>query len=468
MSWRSRWWWAVALVASAAEAGYILSLRDSAAFFGGFYYPAMCPGWDAFMEATVPLSVLHSWMPPVWYGGLPAVVVAFLAHWISIRVRRPRIGRVVSRVLAALLLVAFSTAPLALALDIGINRSCLGLWGGPEGAMLFVQGDLAPMLAALCMLAAVRTPRHRIRRLLTSRPFRRGTVILAALGLLALLPAADLMNGPIAPLDHCPTGDGTRVLTGERAYLCQARGSGAFANVSDRDLLAYGQAACRAYTGRLEDAYAIAPICPPAATRVQANIDAEEAEFRAEETRNQKVCDSSRHRPRITPVRVTRDRAFTDYGVLESFEYAEGVAENPWDDGVLDKAQKNGLVATGPGHVIILSHSDYDICLTLETYRRRPPLELKGWDHVVEVGYDSLTGHIELMDPISGLTDVPNLAFRGKGHYRIRVHYRSPGWKAWTPQHLLVMVYPGTGRPVAEYCGAGAGRGVTSARRGCR
>ncbi|MEV4297039.1 hypothetical protein [Microbispora rosea] len=46
---------------------------------------------------------------------------------------------------------------------------------------------------------------------------------------------------------------------------------------------------------------------------------------------------------------------------------------------------------------------------------------------------------------------MPNLAFRGKGHYRIRVHYRSPDWEAWTPQHLLVMVYPGTGKPVAEY-----------------
>ncbi len=438
-------------MASAAEAGYLLSMRNFSVFFGGFHYPAMCPGWDAYMEASLPLSVLHTWTPLVWYGGLPAVVVAFLARVISTRLRRPRIGRVVSRVLAALLLIAFSTAPLALAVDIGVDRSCLGVWGGPEGVVLFVQGGIAPMLAALCMLAAVRTPRHRVRRLITSRPFRRGTVILAALGLLALLPAADLRNGPIGPLDHCPTGDGTRVLTGERAFLCQSRQGGAFAGVSDRDLLAYGQAACRAYTGRLEDAYAIAPICPPAATRVQASIDADEAEFQAEETRNQKVCDSSRHRPRITPVRVTLDRTFTDYGVLESFEYAGDTAEGPWEDGLLDKAQKNGLVAAGPGHVIILSHSDYDICLTLETYRRRPPLELKGWDHVVEVGYDSSTGHIELMDPISGLTDVPNLAFRGKGHYRIRVHYRSPDWKAWTPQHLLVMVYPGEGRPVAEY-----------------
>ncbi|WP_143734478.1 hypothetical protein [Microbispora rosea] len=76
------------------------------------------------------------------------------------------LGRAVSRVLAALLLAAYSTAPLALAVDLGINRSCLGVWGGPEGATLFLRGDTAPMPAALC--------------------------ILATLGLLALLPAADL------------------------------------------------------------------------------------------------------------------------------------------------------------------------------------------------------------------------------------------------------------------------------------
>ncbi|MEU7915587.1 hypothetical protein [Microbispora bryophytorum] len=36
--------------------------------------------------------------------------------------------------------------------------------GEPEGAALFLRGDIAPMPAALCILAAVRAVRHRIRR----------------------------------------------------------------------------------------------------------------------------------------------------------------------------------------------------------------------------------------------------------------------------------------------------------------
>ncbi|MCT9932146.1 hypothetical protein N5079_18245 [Planotetraspora sp. A-T 1434] len=317
--------------------------------------------------------------------------------------------------------------------------------------MFFLRGDVAPTLAALCVLAAVRTPRHRLRRVVMSRRFRQGAVVLVALGLLASLPAADLMAGPTVPLGQCPVDDGTMIIAGEHAFLCRAREGRGFANVSDRDLLAYGRAGCRAYKGRVEDAYLIAPICPPAATRLRASVDAEKAGFQAEAARNQKVCDSSRHRPRIKPVRVARDRTTTDYGVLESFEYVEGGAEAPWEDDLLSETQKNGLVASRPGHLMILSHSDFDICLTLETYRRRPPLELKGWDHVVEVGYESPTGHIELMDPIDGQSDLPNLAFRGKGRYRIRVHYRGPDSVAWTPQHILVMVYPGKGRPMIEY-----------------
>ena len=51
---------------------------------------------------------------------------------------------------------------------------------------------------------------------------------------------------------------------------------------------------------------------------------------------------------------------------------------------------------------MILSDFDYEICVIAETYRRRPPVEVKGWNHVVEVGYESPAGKIELMDPMSG------------------------------------------------------------------
>ncbi|MBE3014718.1 hypothetical protein IL992_36910 [Microbispora sp. NEAU-D428] len=281
---------------------------------------------------------------------------------------------------------------------------------------------------------------------------RRAGPPLAALALLAALPAADLAYGHITTPDQCAPryGDGTRVPTGERAFICGARSSGRFAAVSDRDLLAYGRAMCEVYPGPHADERLITAICPRAAAKAQAEIDAEEAEYRARQAANQKVCDDSRHRPLIKPVRVVRERTWTDYGVMESFEYDESLPADPFDDGLLDKAQDDDLVAAAPGHLIILSHSDYDICVTAETYRTRPPMELKGWHQVVEVGYQSPTGHIELGDPMA-LDGLPNLAFRGKGHYRIRVHYRQPDWEARTPQHLLIMVFPGEGDRVVEH-----------------
>ncbi|MEU7883723.1 hypothetical protein [Microbispora bryophytorum] len=76
---------------------------------------------------------------------------------------------------------------------------------------------------------------------------------------------------------------------------------------------------------------------------------------------------------------------------------------------------------------------------------------MKGWDRVVEIGYQSPTGHIGLMDPMVGESDLPDLALGRKGRYRVRVHYREPEWEAGTPQHLLIMVCPGSGRGTVDY-----------------
>ncbi len=419
------------------------------AFFGFYMF---CPGKDAYFESAWLLGLVTDWMPLVWYGGVPAVVVAFLAHWILTRLGRPLIGRVCSRVLAASLLVLYGIGPLGFIVDMAIDRGCLETWGGPDGVVFFLGPVVAPFVAALCVLAAVRTPKHRVRRflirVLRSRGFRRGLAAAAALGVLAILPAGDLMAGVITPASRCPSEGGSPIWdrAGSRAFLCGVRSTGGFADISDRDLLAYGRAMCEAYPRRDISPHEIAPICPRAAVDVKARYEAEEAEYEAQEAANQKVCDTSRHRPLVRPVRVARERTWTDYGVLESFE-----SEDAIDDPLLSVAQRNGLVASLPGHLMILSHSDFDICLTAETYRKRPPVEVKGWDHVVEVGYESPTGQIELMDPMAGESDLPNLAFRGKGHYRVRVHYRLPDSKGWTPQHLLVMVYPGKGDQVVEH-----------------
>lgn len=110
----------------------------------------------------------------------------------------------------------------------------------------------------------------------------------------------------------------------------------------------------------------------------------------------------------------------------------------------------------------------YGVCVTLETYARRPPVEVKGWEQVVEVGYDSPTGRMVCMG-VADDTTLPDLSLGGrKGHYRIRVHY---AWFPWMgdrygTQRLLIMAYPGPGderdpaavNPVAGVPRSGGGR----------
>ncbi|GAA4209637.1 hypothetical protein [Microbispora amethystogenes] len=132
--------------------------------------------------------------------------------------------------------------------------------------------------------------------------------------------------------------------------------------------------------------------------------------------------------------------------MIESLE-----TEAALDDDLLTRAQANGLVAALPGHLMVITHSDFDNCLTAELYRRRPPVEVSGWDHVVEVGYRSPTGRIELMDLIQGESDLPNLAFRGRDRYRIRAHYRVPAGEPGSTQDLLIMIFPGADERTIEY-----------------
>ncbi|GAA0361687.1 hypothetical protein GCM10009530_09070 [Microbispora corallina] len=159
MSWRSRWWWAAALIVSSAGAARLLFLDHS--FFGPMDIPAVCPGWDAYMTAGPVLGEVLVRVPPLWFAGLPGLVLAFLTHLVSLRLGRPRIGVVVPRAVAALLLAAYGTGPVAFAVDMAVDRTCLDTWGGSLGVAFFLTANVAATLAALCVLAAVRRSSRR-------------------------------------------------------------------------------------------------------------------------------------------------------------------------------------------------------------------------------------------------------------------------------------------------------------------
>ncbi|MBB6552726.1 hypothetical protein [Nonomuraea rubra] len=439
MSWRSRLWWAAALALSVAGAAYVAA--GPAGGFAFFGYGGFCPGREFYLfELSRVWSVAFA-VPLLGYAGAPLLVLGFAACWLGTRRGRPGLGRVLARVMATVVLVVYGTGPLAFAVDLAIDRACTGAWGGLAGLWFFLGPALAPVLAALCAFTAVRLPRHRLRRLVSGRRFRRGAAVVLGVALLGLAPAADLASGPIRPLVCEPAYPYAKTVpTGENAFLCGARQGAQYPTLPDHRLLAFGREQCARYPGTTVHAAFLAPICPPAAADWQREIDAEEAEYAREEAESQAECDRFRHKPLIKPVRVARILEFSEIG-LEAYEDHEDSEDDP--------VMHHDLVGSATGVLRIDLAADYEQCVTTETYRRRPPVEVKGWDKVIEVGYLSPTGDFTLRDPFDS-PELPNLAVAGRGHYRVRVHYREPDWEAWTPQHLLVMVYPGRGDEVID------------------
>lgn len=314
-------------------------------------------------------------------------------------------------------------------------------------------------------------------------PYRVAVAVAASVVTLCLLPAADHARGPFTSRSDCERPRSaageygrhieSRPMTGETAFVCEARrsdGAPFSQNTPDLALVAYGHRLCGVYTrndpreiARVRESsgvdvrgltYALAEICPRAAAIVKANSDEEDrviAEWKAEQ---QRICDGApRHRPLIRPesASVRREPLLTDYGNLEAYE--EDGENDPFEDGLYELLEKNELVAALPGHMVIDVYSDAVTCVTTETYRRRPPVETKGWHHVVEVGYRSPTGEIKLGDPMGG-AELPDLALHGRsGDYRIRVHYAWLPWKGEKrgAQRLLIMAYPGRGDEVVVH-----------------
>ncbi|MFI6989427.1 hypothetical protein [Nonomuraea wenchangensis] len=290
---------------------------------------------------------------------------------------------------------------------------------------------------------------------------------------LCLLPAADQSRGPVTTAADCSpaqpwerAGESREPVprTGPRAYLCAVRqhqALGFAATTPDQVVLTYGRRLCAAYTradpaelARLRNVegvnvrglnWALAGICPAADADVRAEDAAEDrefAEFQAEERR--KCAATPRHRPLIRPVKAVR---------LREPEWPEAGLELYDEYATEGRSTTAGPVESGPGHVRVSTHSDFHVCVTLETYTRRPPVETKGWADVVEVGYLNRTGEMVFMDGLSGSV-LPDLSLGGrKGHYRIRVHY---AWFPWKDegdgtQRLLIMAYPGPGDQVTTY-----------------
>ncbi|SFL02693.1 hypothetical protein SAMN05216275_14836 [Streptosporangium canum] len=423
------------------------------------------------VEQIFDLLGLSGWLWSLW---MALILVA--------QARDGRWGRVTVWSGAASMVLAFLVMPLALGLS--------GGFGGPVITVTFVLFGARSVLMLVWLARSAHdlagphagaVPRREGPAPARAR-LGRWPLPVAAVVLLSLLPAADHARGPFTSRSDCERARSTvgeygrhvesRPMSGEMAFVCEVRGSDGSPfsqSVPDLALVAYGHRLCGVYTrndpreiARVREAsgvdvrgltHTLAEICPRAAAIVKAAIDEEDREIAEREAEEQRKCDAApRHRPLIRPesASVRRQPLWTDYGVLEAYE--EDGYNDPFEDGLDELLEKNGLVAALPGHLMISIYADPRVCVTTETYRRRPPVETKGWHHVVEVGYHSPTGEIKLRDAMGG-PELPDLAVRGKGHYRIRVHYAWLPWKGekHAGQRLLIMAYPGRGDEVVVH-----------------
>lgn len=465
MSIRSRLWWTAAFVLPLGSVLYQWTLPYEGYAFAG----PVCRWHEVHAGFIAATGAFFTGDPLLWWAGLPGVALACAAHWAAGRAGRPHWGRAAVRVVAVLLLARMIT-PLAFALSLAEDRSCLDAWGGLAFAPILVAPDTAAALAGVCLLLAVHRSRGRSARLrrAVSSGIDRVAPVAVPLILLAVVPAADLVQGrPGREGCRAAAAQSGRFTQDEVDFLCTVRQTvtDPVARTADHHLLAYGRQVCASYTaGRLRPGRTapdglpaaggfpagfaesvVAPLCPPLRREPAAAQAAVEREYRAEEEWAKRRCRATRHRPRIAPLAVHHELVYPEYGVLEAYEVAKGEDLPLGDDDLLDRLHRgNGLIAAEPRHLMVRVPGDLWSCLTVEIHRRRPPLETAGWDRVAEVGYRSALGRLHLYEGFAPGDGRPLLDLvPGKGRYRIRVHHRNGSWEhGREPGRLLITVYP--------------------------
>lgn len=402
-------------------------------------------------------------------GGLPLLGLAFAAWWLCRRTGRERLGRVIARAAAWLLLAGDLPQLLFFLLDASLGPGCLDAWGPTELVGRFVGINAYSLIAPLLVLLAVQQSRARRRGWL----FRTVTATVAVAAL--LLVQMERNPGTISAeheLDCIGSGEATvRWPTEEeKQFLCAIRGYQSPANgfqpedpgytrwakVSDRDVLRLGRELCvRATTngGVLLDSdgpypWALHWICPAVAQARDAAARKQQEENDAYVARKQKACAAHpRHRPRIKPVKQVRATLWTEFWTIDAWEEGQE-GEYP--------ARVGDLVGGGPGALTIWAADEVGhACVTGESYTKAPPLEAKGWEQVVEVPYESSDGKLIIRD--GNGDDLPDLTAGGPGTYRVRVHQR--GREKVTRYldapdgtvELLIMVFPGKAGPAVTY-----------------
>lgn len=389
-----------------------------------------------------------------WLLDRPLLLVAPLfAVWLITRATRT-IGWIT---IGALLVVALYE-PLIAAYDITENAGCAQFWRSFSWWR-----HLYFLLPALSLWLTVRGPSRRAQRM--------AVALLLLAGLIAADHGASRTRTPCRydaipriAHDETPLQAISRMPEARReaAFLCAARGLPAMPSRapsrSDEDLLGVGRSLCEARTTppsllmAVQRAWAgadplrtAAYLCPAAMGRQVSGLNRSQAqddqEGRAYRQRIEAAC---KHRPQPGAYRWRTHSLFTS----EGGGYYVGDVDS---DGMaaFEAGLKDGLVGVADGQAAVMTGDENSsICVTAAAYRRRPPLRLKGWEHVVEVGIVSTVGRV-MVSTLEERIPLPVLS-SGRGSYRLRVYVRGSERARTSLSELpveehLVVVFPGRG-----------------------
>ncbi|MEU6036036.1 hypothetical protein ABZ801_11565 [Actinomadura sp. NPDC047616] len=437
----------------------------------GFAGAVECRGWWLQLEL---------W-PLQWLAGMPFLVVGpAFAVWARTRSRVPGWTAV------TILLLAGLAKPLLAAYDLATwGEGCAAMWEP------FVPQTLGWDLYLLVPAGLIYLTVRRRRGL-----GRRGRVATgAALAVVLLLTVGgDHRRHEIAAIgpEDCRTGlrlpqtEGVArveaiarlpVKERERAYLCMMRGhhlrydfaeKPQYEDVDDGELLWRGRRVCAhmkpegPLTGAALDEWRrlggfrrsrsvvddlLAYLCPDVALR-QARAAAEtrrrlEREYRKEHARDEASCRRSIRRD---PRAVRQKTALLTTGEGGGYYISDGSSSSdPFSQAIDD-----GLIASsGSTAAVMTGVENDDICITVRAYRKAPPLDLKGWDRVQEVGIDSPHGTTRLYMPMDAPPKLPPLTAAGPGPYRLRIHVRDRDKADLVDgpvEKHLIQVFPGTSK----------------------
>ncbi|GII66990.1 hypothetical protein Skr01_70750 [Sphaerisporangium krabiense] len=194
------------------------------------------------------------------------------------------------------------------------------------------------------------------------------------------------------------------------------------------------------------------PTCPDVVGARQPDLPRSEAEERAEADRYV-AEENARCREAWPRVRARREGT-SAYFLFEGGGYGIYDPERESGRESVDAALDDGFVGAGGGAVTVMTESENaPMCLTVKAFDSAPPLRLKGWKQVTEVGVVSTSGRLVVPMLEDGADEgsavrLPNLAVKGPGRYRVRVY---AGGEAQAYEQHLIVVFPGRSGKKVEY-----------------